>query len=190
MTIWIPVIVASLSALGAVVAAAIAGRSAGRTKKAEIEASRIVELERRVSISRAEIFEPMVAALLRVWDLTSDGQTGDADAFEEAAGADIRRFMHWVQIYGSDEAVRVSLRFMQAIYHSPPPNIVMRLIGELIVVARRELGYPETDITALEVLGMRITDVYTDPEIYADLTQSLPRVFARYDWTPPWTFEE
>lgn len=179
----IPVIVAVLSAAGAIAAAALAARSASRTKTAEIEAARVLQPERR----RAEIFESLVEALFSVWELTAAGKAGDAKAFEKTSGAAIRRFMHWVQIYGSDEAVTACLQFMQAIYHAPPPNVLMRLLADLVVVARRELGWPDTQIGPLEVMGMRITDVYTDAEIYADLTEPVARVFRRHNWIPPWT---
>lgn len=177
---WIPVIVSVVAASGAITAAVASSRAAARS-------SRIMELERRLSESRAQVFEPMVEALLRIWDLTASGRSGDEKAYEEAAGQDLRRFVHWVQIYGSDDSVMVAHRFMQALYHDPPPNVVMRLIGELVLVARRELGYADTEITPIELLGMRITDVYTDANIRADLTLPLDEVFTRHSWTPPWS---
>lgn len=187
MGVWIPVLVALVSAVGAATAAVIAGRSASRTKAAELAAARILDLERRQSQSRAEVFEPLIEALFRVWEIAKDDAGDDADRFEREVGADLRRFIHWVSIYGSDDAVRMAQRFMQASYHDPPPHILIRMIGDLIVTARRELGYADTGIGPLEVLGMRINDVYDDEVTFRVLTDPFEVVAARLGWVPPWT---
>jgi hypothetical protein len=177
-----PAIAAGIPAAGALVAAVVAARSAARTKAAELQATRVLEPERR----RAEVFESLIEAFDQMWQITRSGKASNPAAFERGPLPVIQRFMHWVQMYGSDEAVVASHQFMQAIYHEPPPNVLMRLMGDLIVVARRELGYPETNIGPVEVLGMWITDIYTDAQIYSDMTDPLDRVFARHKWTPPW----
>jgi hypothetical protein len=186
-TDWVPVIVAGVSAAGALGAAVVAGVAASRTKAAELGATKAVELEKRLSSSRTEVFEPLVEAVGRLWDHIATGKPMDPPTFEQIAGAPIRRFTHWVQIYGSDDAVRASLRFMQGTYGGAPPLVLVRLLGDLIVAARRELGYADTEIRAVEVLAMRITDAYTSPEYYADLTDPLETVCARHGWRPPWS---
>lgn len=187
MATWVPIIVAIVSAVGAICAALIAARSARRAKDFELQANRILELEKRLAESRAKIFEPMVEAVERLWDHMAAGKPLDADTLKTVALNDIISFTHWVQIYGSDESVRVALRFMQAVYNSPPPNVLVRLLAELIVATRRDLGYQTTEIGPLEVLGMRITDAYTNEEYRKDLSDPLEAVFARYGWTPPWS---
>lgn len=36
------------------------------------------------------------------------------------------------------------------------------------------------------MLGIRMNDAFTDPEHYANLSEPLDKVFARYRWSPPW----
>jgi hypothetical protein len=187
MGTWIPVFVALVSAAGAATAAVIAGRSASRTKAAELAAAQLLDLERRQSESRAEVFEPLIEALFRLWEIVKDDAAEDVDRFEKEVGAHLRRFLHWVSIYGSDDAVRMALRFMQSSYHAPPPQIQIRMIGDLIVTARRELGYADTDIGPVEVLGMRINDIYDDEAMLRALTDPFEAVAAELGWVPPWT---
>jgi hypothetical protein len=81
----------------------------------------------------------------------------------------------------------MALHFMQASYHDPPPQIQIRMIGDLIVTARRELGYADTDIGPVEVRGMRINDIYEDEAMLRALTDPFEAVAAELDWVPPWT---
>jgi len=164
-----------------VAAAIVASRSAARSKAAELQATRTLAPEHR----RAEVFEGLAEAIEEVWQIVRSGKASPG-RFEKGPLVAIRRFMHWVQIYGSDEAVRASNRYMQAIYHDVPPIISMRLMGELLVVARRELGLPDTGIEPVDVLAFWVTDVYDDAQAHADLTEPIERVYARYNWTPPW----
>jgi hypothetical protein len=187
MDTWIPVLVALVSAAGAATAAVVAGRFASRTKTAELAAARILDLERRQSESRAEVYAPLIEALFRLWEIMKDGADADPERFEREVLVDVRRFNHWVQIYGSDEAVRMSLRFMQALFHDPPTQVVIRMIGDLILTARRELGYPDTSIGPVEILGMRINDIYEDEVVLRALTDPFDVVAARLGWVPPWT---
>jgi hypothetical protein len=183
---WIPIAVATVSAIGAIAAAIVAAISARRTKQAELQADRILELEKRLAESRAKIFEPMVEAIGRLWEHIAASGPLDAATMKKVALDDIVRFTHWVQIYGSDDSVEAALHFMQASYHEPPPSVITRLLAEMVLATRRELGYPETTVTALEILAMRITDAYTDPSHRADMSDPLNTVFDRYNWQPPW----
>jgi hypothetical protein len=182
MSDWVtPALAAGIPAAGAVVAAVVAARSAARTKAAELRATRTLAPEHR----RAEVFEGLAEAIEEVWEIVRSGKA-DPKTFEKGPLVAIRRFMHWVQIYGSDEAVRASNRYMQALYHDVPPVISLRLMGNLIIVARRELGMPDTEIGSVDVLGFWVTDIYDDPQVYADLTEPIEGVYARHGWTPPW----
>lgn len=181
-----PLLAAGIPALGAVVAAGYAGREARRSKAAELQASRILDLERRLSESRQKVFEPMVEALGRFVDSIGQGQNADPDTLKEILLDDLFRFAHWVQIYGSDEAVHATMHFMQALWAQAPANILIRLQGELILAARRELGHPSTEVKPVENFAMRINDAYTDMAWRADLSDPIDVVFARHKWTPPW----
>jgi hypothetical protein len=177
---WIPFI-------GAVLAAVLAGRYALRAKTAEFQANRILELERRLAASKAEVFEPMVEALMQMFELTAQGKASDEAAFEEVAGPAFRKFVHWVQVYGSDETVRVVHKMMQALYSAPPPEIVLHFVAELIVAARRELGHPDTQIDAVDVMGIRINDLYSgDGSLYTHLALPEAELFKKLGWSPPW----
>ncbi|HEY2354751.1 MAG TPA: hypothetical protein VGH79_07640 [Gaiellaceae bacterium] len=167
--------------IGAIVAAVVAARSASRTKAAELRATRTLAPEHR----KAEVFEGLAEAIEEVWRLVGDDKA-TTKAFERGPMLAIRRFMHWVQIYGSDEAVRTSSRYMQAIYHNVPPIISMRQLADLIIVARRELGLPATGLEPLDVLAFWVTDVYDDPKARADLTDPIEDVYRRHGWSPPW----
>jgi hypothetical protein len=179
------VIVALIAAGAAVAGAIVSAYNARRNEKDRVDAARLLELEKRVATSRAEVFEPLVEAIGRVWDLVAAGKADDK-AFRDVAFQDLQRFNHWVQIYGSDESVRFAHRFMQALYAEAPPFIVLRFMAELILQARRELGYPETELNALDLLGIRINDVYADPAFYDTLTLPPDELYAREGWTPPW----
>jgi hypothetical protein len=187
MSVLIPLIAAGVPALGAVGAAGVAAQAAKRSRTAEFQAKRILDLEKRLSDSRAKVFEPMVEAIGRLWDHIESGKPVDPGTMKTVALDDITRFAHWVQIYGSDDSVHATAHFMQASFNSAPSNILVRLMGELIIAARRELGYADTSVGPLESFGMRITDAYTDAHYRADLTDPLDVVFARYQWTPPWS---
>jgi hypothetical protein len=180
-----PVLAAGVPALGAVGAAAVAARAARRSKVAELQVSEVLDLERRLSEARQKVFEPMVEALGRLVELTASKKLDEA-AVNEQVLPDIFRFAHWVQIYGSDEAVLATVHFMQALWVEAPANVLIRLQGELILAARRELGYRDTRIRPIEGFALRVKDAYTDPAWSADLADPLDVVFARHNWAPPW----
>ena len=78
------------------------------------------------------------------------------------------------------------MHFMQALWVQAPTNVLIRLQGELLISARRDLGYRKTQIRPIESFALRINDVYTNEAWRADLTDPLDVVFARYEWSPPW----
>jgi hypothetical protein len=182
-TDWIGPAVAAIPAAGAIVAAIIAGRYASRSKQHELDAARLLELERRVSASRTEIYESFFDTVDKIWTTASDGSVQVSDD----ATAALFRFMHWVQVYGSDRSVQLAHRFMQAMFVSAPSNILLRLLGEVFLEGRRELGYPDTKLTVIDLLGVRINDIYTEPGYVDDFSLPLDQVYARHHWTPPWS---
>ncbi len=101
MSTWIPVIVAVLSAI-------LAGLFALRTKRSELRAQRLIEIERRTAASKGEIFEPLVRSLGEMWQQIGElgeGEELPPDWFEQKVMPVWKEFMTWVQIYGSDETV-------------------------------------------------------------------------------------
>jgi hypothetical protein len=170
-----------------VIAAIVAGRYALRAKAAEFQAARVLELERRLATSKAEVLEPMVEAVGRMFELVTQGKAGDQDAFEEVTGPAFRKSLHWVQIYGADETVLTVHKMMQSFYANPPPEIALRLVGELLIAARRELGQPDTKLDALDLMGIRINDLYSgDPRLMRCLRIPEKELYAEVGWHPPW----
>jgi hypothetical protein len=112
--------------MGAVTAAVVAGRSATRAKRAELDATRIADLERRLAAARTEVFEPFVEAI----GLFFDSINGQASASElsEILTKPLLRFINWAQIYGSDDTVRAAMHFMQGTFHDAPEFVGIRLI--------------------------------------------------------------
>ncbi len=63
----------------------------------------------------------------------------------------------------------------------------MRLLAELVLAARRELGHPETSLDALDIMGIRINDIYDEHANPAPWTQLSERdLYAAEEWDPPW----
>jgi hypothetical protein len=178
---WIP----ALSAVGAIAAAVVAGVFASRARRAEAREQRVLELERRLASHKAEVYEPMLEFFRKLFDASVAGGGGSPPIAEEEMIETISRFATWIQIYGSDEAVRAFNRFMQAAYTEPPPQILMRLYGGLVLAARKDLGPSHTDIGIIELLGIRLKDAYS-PEFRDVFSVNEDELFGRYDWSPPW----
>lgn len=175
MTEWTPLWVA-------LIPAALAGFFAYRTKRSEIRAQSRIEAERRIAASRGETFEPLVERIGEMWDLIGKGEELSEEWMEKEFNPTVLTFLRWVQIYGSDEAVWSAHRLMLAIYHDPPPNVLIRLLADVVLAARRDLANPETKVTFLDIMGLRITDIYEHPWA----TQSLEELFRAEKWIPPW----
>jgi hypothetical protein len=110
---WVPLIVAVLSAL-------LAGYFTNRSRSAEFQAQRILDLERRLAASKGEIFQPFIEAIGRFWErIAQDGDVPPNWA-EKNVLPHFQRFGHWVQVYGSDDSARLYHRYMQAIFHDAP----------------------------------------------------------------------
>lgn len=179
--IWVPILIALVAAAGSVVAVVVASRSSAAVKDAELKSARIQDLENRLSASKAEVYEPMVETLRAVLDSAGT----EEELSEEETLDTLRRFSAWVQIYGNDEAVRAFHRFMQAAYSEPPPVVVMRFYVETILAIRRDIGYPESTLDAMDILGIRIKDAYSG-EWAAQMIAPLPEFYRMAGWVPPW----
>lgn len=178
MATWIPVVVAILSAL-------LSGYFAQRARAAEFQAQRLIELERRLAVAKGEVFEPLIEALGSLWDQSAKGAVSQKWAQQHVLPA-LTRFGQWVQVYGADESVRAYHRFMQAIYAGAPANVMVRLLAELILMARRELGHPDTTLDAVDVMGIRINDIYAQGTAPAWARLPLAELYKSERWAPPW----
>ena len=111
----------------------------------------------------------------------SKGKTS-GDSLESA----IFDFMNYVVVYGSDDVLRAFTRFRLASGTNPPAPITMRLVSDFMLAIRRDLNGGQSDVTGVELIGMRINDLYEDQSIHSALTEPFEVVCAQNNWTPPW----
>jgi hypothetical protein len=134
---------------------------------------------------KSEAFEPLVAAITKIWDQTSEGDV-TPEWFEKEVMPKFRAYMTWVNVYGSDDAVWVVHRYMQAVYADAPVNVTIRLLAEVVLSLRRELGNPETKVNALDIMGQRINDIYSEGVAVEWARLSEPELYKHEGWKPPW----
>lgn len=176
------VVAAAIPALAAIVAAVIAAKSAAAAKRSESSAQFVRDLEARNADRKFGVYEPMLELLRKMLDPKDAAAiAADQDAFR----ASVSKFAAWIAIYGSDEAVTHFQRFMQCTYNAAPVPVLMRMYAEFVLAARRDMGYPDTKITAEDILGIRITDVYETSWLEA-LTMPLRDLYEREGWHAPW----
>lgn len=151
--LWVVFAVASIPAVASIIAAFLAARSERRTTAQANRAQEAIERERRLASHRAEVYKPFLEALQGIFD-----QINDPDAEPDVAELVriVSDFSTWITIYGSDESIRAFGRFMQGAYGSTPPNVMLRHHYDLQMAARRDLGYPDTDITSLDLAALRL----------------------------------
>jgi hypothetical protein len=178
MATWIPVIVAALSAL-------LAGWFALLSKRSEFRSQRLLELERQSAATKAEVFQPLIEGIGEIWERTSKG-TVTPEWFEMEVLPRFFNFMTWAPIYGADETIWAHHRYMQAIYADAPVNITMRHLAELVLALRRELGHPNSKVTALDLMGFRINDIYVNSAGRDWARLPLADLYKAESWTPPW----
>jgi hypothetical protein len=98
----------------------------------------------------------------------------------------IAEFSTWITIYGSDETVEIYHNFMQAAFNQAPGLVASRLYAEFILATRRDIGYPDTSVTALQIMGMRVNDLYSEAEYHRAMDLSFEEPCRQEKWTPPW----
>jgi hypothetical protein len=181
---WIAIVVAVIAACAAFFAAAVAAWSARSVKRVEIEAQRISELENRISERKYETYKPMIETLRDA--LFSNESMGATKPNAETIANTTSDFSTWITVFGSDDAVRAFHNFIQAAYNSVPALVATRLYSEFILAARRDIGYPDTNVLPLQVIGLRITDLYTEEDYRLALTLPFEQLCQCQNWTPPW----
>lgn len=178
---WVATIGAVGAAVAAIASAILAGLFAKSTKKAEIQAESIRDLEKRISDKKYEVYKPaidLIGAMMTPGRAKKVGQQEVVDKLSE--------FASWVSIYGSDDSVNAYRKFAQAAYSGGAPTpVMMRLYADFILEARRDMGYPDTSITPTDLLSIRITDIYKSNFSHIDLP--FDDLCQLEGWVPPWS---
>lgn len=181
--IWISSAIAAVPVIAGISSAVIASRSARSVKRTEAEAQRMRDLENRISERKLETYQPVIEALGDLFDPAKMASFSDNSAHFEVT---MKKFMTWVAIYGSDDAVEAYRNIMQASFHDAPPFILARLVAEFIVTARKDIGRPDTNIKPIHVMGIRISDIYSEREYFEAMTLPFQQVCKKYEWKIPW----
>ncbi len=172
-------LLAGIPATASIGGAITAGVFARRSRVAEAEAVRLRRLEERLSSKKIEMYEPL---LQHLGDLLAQ-----KPHTSENSEPVITQFMNLVIAYGSDDALSAFTKFRTGSAASPPPMIVVRLTADLFAAIRRDLA-GATSVTGLELVGMRISDLYKPGGmLLGALVDPFPVVCERENWTPPWS---
>ncbi len=59
-------------------------------------------------------------------------------------------------------------------------------MADIVIAARRELGHPETKVTALDIMGFRINDIYENGVAAPWARLPEEQLYKEEGWTPPW----
>ena len=179
---FVPLAIALVAAVGSVVAAVTAGRYANRAQTSQAQEARIRDLEECLSKSREEVYTPMLELLREVLDSSKTGKDPMVDPKSQET---FSRFGSWVQIYGSDEAIRVVHKFMQSAYAGAPSQVLMRYYAELTLAVRRDLGDPDTEVDLVTLLGIRINGIHKS-DLVETMDMEESGLLAKHGWAPPW----
>jgi hypothetical protein len=180
---WVATIGAAGAAIAAIASAILAGMFARSTKKAELQAESIRDLENRISEKKHDVYKPTIDLL---GTMMTPGQSGKVS--KEEIIKKLSDFSTWVSIYGSDDSINAYRKFAQAAYNGPTPvPIMMRLYADFILEARKDMGYTDTSITPTDFLSLRITDIYKSNFSHIDLPFN--ELCEIEKWTPPWPNE-
>jgi hypothetical protein len=179
----IAISVAAIALLGTIFTSFNSARSAKFISESGLQANRISELENRISDRKYEIYRPMIELLAKIVMQT-------ANLTAEQAGDQMINFSTWLAIYGSDEAVIAFRNFRQASFHPPVPvHIYVRLYAQFVIAARRDIGRTDAQITPVDILGMVMTDLYTDQDAYEMMSLPFDEVCRKQNWSAPWAEE-
>jgi hypothetical protein len=160
--VWIAIAAAIIATIGAIIASVVAAVSTKSNKKLELQAQRIGELENRISERKYEIYKPMIELLGDI--VNANQKTILPDSYEVTKR--LHEFSVWIGIYGSDDAIIAFRNFMQAAFNDVPPLIATRLYAELVLAARRDIGRSDTKTSAVDIIGMKISDLYTNQDYH------------------------
>jgi hypothetical protein len=181
---WITLVVTAVPACASIAAAVIAARSARKAKLREAETERIRELENRISERKYETYRPM---LQLVGDAFNVAKASQMTANPQMNVDKFSDFTTWITVYGSDEALQAFHNFTLAAGYNPPPIVTLRLVADFILAARRDIGYPDTSVTAMQLVAMKMKDLYDEDESRLAMTLPFDEVCRRAGWIPPWS---
>jgi hypothetical protein len=179
------IMVAAIPAVAAIFAAIAAARSSKNAQKGDADAHRIRDLENRLSDQKFQTYKPMVELIGNMFSQDEASQAALRDA--AANVPKFKDFTTWITIYGSDEAVTAWHNFMAGAKANPPLMIKIRLLTDVLLAARKDMGYPDSKVTRQELIATRLTDFYDQEDKYsAVLTLPFAEACKLANWTPPW----
>ena len=183
---WLAILVVVIPAIASVIAAIVAARSAQAAKRGEAEAQRIRDLENRISERKYETYRPMLEML---GDVFSQAKTSREAVADVDSNVDkFVSFSKWITIYGSDQAFRAYHNLTQSFQYDPPIQITLRLIADFMLAARKDIGYPETEVTRAQLVALRINDFYQLGDVVGQvMTLPLDEACKLVGWLPPWS---
>lgn len=169
-----------IPALISIVSAILAGRYASRAQLAEYQTARLLALEERTAERKREVYDPFIETL---GALLMPSQRDETMAKMEDVMVEFQTF---VMIWGSDEVVEAFYRFRRASNHEPPAKIIIRLVADLFIAIRRDIAWPNTQVTALQIFGSRISDLEPGGELEQAFTLPFEELARREGWSIPW----
>lgn len=184
LPLWIQITALAVPALVSIFSAIWATRSARRAQTAEHQAARLRALEDRVAQRKYELYQPFLQTL---GDLLTPSRKPKAEKNLEDALADFQTF---VTVWGSDDVVEKFYRYRISASTAPPTLVIMRLMSDFLLAVRRDIAWPDTDLTGLHMIGMRINDLPDHPELKAALSTTLVQLFRQENWDPPFELSE
>jgi hypothetical protein len=183
---WLAILVAVIPAVAAIVAAVVAARSARAVKRTEAETDRIRDLENRISERKYETYKPMLEMLGNVFSQAKTSREAMADA--DANTDKFVNFSTWITVFGSDEAFTAYHNLTQSFHYSPPIQITLRLVADFILAARKDIGYPDIDVTRMQLVALRLNDFYQQGELLGQvMTLPLEQACKLVGWPIPWS---
>jgi len=182
---WIVLVLGLVASLTSIGGAMLAANSAKNARATERETARLQFLEQRLSQRKNDVYQEQIDLLGRLLG-PEEQRLGldDADTMQK-----FQAFSAWIGIVGSDEAVRAWSKLMQCTFHDAPPAVMLRLYADFQLAARRDLGDPDTSLTPVELMAIRIKDLYDDPDYFISMSRPFSEVCALNGWAIPWTQE-
>lgn len=175
--------IALIGAGASLMAALVAALSARSARRSDAEAQRARELEGRISERKFEVYKPMIDLF---GDMLDSNKAAEIQSRSDEIQTRLADFSTWINIYGSDEAVKAFHDFKQVAFQSAPPLIAIRVYVDFILAARRDMGYPDTRATRAHILGARINDLYDVKDFSLVLEGGFDELCRKVGWIPPW----
>ena len=187
----VTIVIALIAAVASIVAAVVAARSASSSKRLEVQAQRIRDLESRISERKYQMYEPFLEMVNNFFDKSAEGRAAIADPIKNVSG--FVEFAKKITTYGSDQAVEAYHKWNLATVNHAPIPILTRLMADFLVAVRKDLSYPDTDVSATTIIAttFRVGDFYQQGDSFRKImTLPLREPCALAGWAPPWEWSE